>query len=383
MVGRSYPSIDPVDMRLEVAMRRTWTVLLSGVLAAVVATAIPASATGTYVGPLKHVSKIASTVPANGDINPYGTVVVPASKGSLVKGDVLISNFNAKSNQQGTGTTIVEISPNGHRRLFAHVDASTLPGPCPGGVGLTTALAVLRSGWVVVGSLPTTNGMSATAKRGCLLVLDSKGMVRETIAGSKINGPWDMTWADNGATATLFVTNVLNGTVKAHGKAVNKGTVVRIDLTIQAGQMPAVASEKIIGSGFAERTDPAALVVGPTGLGLGQAGLYVADTVHSRIRLIKNPLGRMDSADTGTLVTSGGNLLQPLGLTVTPNGDVLTVNAANGRLVETTPAGHQAAVKFLDRSGRPPGAGALFGLAIAPNGVYFVDDATNRLELLH
>jgi hypothetical protein len=39
----------------------------------------------------------------------------------------------------------------------------------------------------------------------------------------------------------------------------------------------------------------------------------------------------------------------------------------------------------LDKSGSPAGAGALFGLAVAPrgDGVYFVDDATNTLDLLH
>jgi hypothetical protein len=53
--------------------------------------------------------------------------------------------------------------------------------------------------------------------------------------------------------------------------------------------------------------------------------------------------------------------------------------------VETSPAGVQVARQFLDTSGSPPGAGALFGLAVAQGGrgVYFVDDATNFLRLLH
>ena len=44
-----------------------------------------------------------------------------------------------------------------------------------------------------------------------------------------------------------------------------------------------------------------------------------------------------------------------------------------------------AAIKTLDTSGSPAGSGALFGLAVAPKGqgVYFVDDATNKLRLLH
>jgi len=45
----------------------------------------------------------------------------------------------------------------------------------------------------------------------------------------------------------------------------------------------------------------------------------------------------------------------------------------------------QVASRFLDKSGSPPGAGALFGLAVAPfgSGVYYVDDAVNTLRLLH
>ena len=364
-------------------MRRTWTVLTVGALASMLASAIPASAAGTFIGPLHHISKVASTVPANGDVNPYGVARVPVSKGSLVSGDVLVSNFNDKANLQGTGKTIVEISPSGHRSLFAHIRASGLPGPCPGGVGLTTALTVLKKGFVIVGSLPTKNGMASTAKRGCLLVLDSSGAVKETISGTKINGPWDMTALDQGTRATLFVTNVLNGTVAAGGNVVRRGTVLRIDLHIPGMTMPSVTSETVVGSGFAERTDPAALVVGPTGLGLGTAGLYVAGTVNSRIGLISNPVLRMTSAGTGSGVTKGGNLKQPLGLTIAPNGDVLTVNAGNGKIVETKPSGSQVATKVLDSSGSPPGAGTLFGLAIAPTGVYFVDDGTNRLMLLH
>jgi hypothetical protein len=53
--------------------------------------------------------------------------------------------------------------------------------------------------------------------------------------------------------------------------------------------------------------------------------------------------------------------------------------------VEITPFGFQIAVRTLDSSGSPPGAGALFGLAVKPGqrAVYFVDDAANTLNLLH
>jgi hypothetical protein len=119
------------------------------------------------------ISVIASTVPANGDVNQYGIFVVPETVGKLVQGHLLISNFNAASNEQGTGTTIMQISPGGTVSQFAQINASNLHGTCTGGVGLTTALVALRAGWVIVGSLPTTDGTTATAQAGCLLVLNS------------------------------------------------------------------------------------------------------------------------------------------------------------------------------------------------------------------
>src|SRR5689334_3831628 len=136
------------------------------------------------------ISTISSTIPSNGDINPYGVFRIPRTVGQLKRGNILVSNFNNSGNLQGTGTTLVQISPQGTFSLFAQIDPNNLPGPCPGGVGLTTALVVLRSGWVIVGSLPTTDGMADTAMAGCLLVLDSNGNVVETITDPQINGPW-------------------------------------------------------------------------------------------------------------------------------------------------------------------------------------------------
>jgi hypothetical protein len=195
-----------------------------------------------------------------------------------------------------------------------------------------------------------------------------------------------MTALDLGRTADLFVTNVLNGTVAAGGSVVHQGTVVKLRLAIADVGIPSVTSEKVIGSGFSERTDPAALVIGPTGVGLAQNGtLFVADTLKSRITAISMAVSRDSSAGTGNVVSSGGALNGPLGLAVAPSGDILTVNANDGRMVETTPAGDQVAIRVLDSSGSPPGAGALFGLAVAENqmGVTYVDDATNTLNLLH
>jgi hypothetical protein len=348
---------------------------------------VAAAASGAFIGPLTHVTSLASTVPHNGDLNPYGMAVVTQDSGRLDAGNVLVSNFNASSNAQGTGTTIVQMAPDGGRSVFAHITSEDVRGRCTGGVGLTTALAIMQHRWVIVGSLPTSDGTSATAKAGCLIILNSDGNVVETLNDAfGINGPWDLTAVDRGADSFVFVTNVLNGTVAAGGAVVNRGTVVRIVLHTAGHAKPWVVSSTVVGSAFAERTDPAALVVGPTGDAVTASGtLYVADTADNRIAAIPDAFTRKGTAMTGTDVTSNGMLNSPLGLTLAPNGDILTVNAGDGRIVETTPAGAQVAFQWLDMSGSPPGSGALFGLVVTPtrNGVYFVDDATNTFELLH
>jgi SMP-30/Gluconolactonase/LRE-like region len=373
----------PHYARIPALVRVASTVLaLSWLVSGLAVAESPASA--------HSITTIASTVPANGDINPYGIFVVPNTVGRLKRGDLLISNFNAASNEQGTGTTIMQISAGGARSQFAQIDASNLPGTCTGGIGLTTALVALRAGWVIVGSLPTSDGTSATAQAGCLLVLDPRGKVVETIYGTLINGPWDMAVLDRsndngGGAASLFVTNVLNGTLAAGGSVVNQGTVVRIDLTLSKSAPPFVEAMTVIGSGFAERTDPAALVIGPTGVGLSPDGfsLYVADSLNNRITAIAYPVTRQTTARTGITITKGGSLNDPLGLTVAPNGDILTANGDDGYMVQTTPDGLQVAKTLLDSSGNPPGAGALFGLVAVGQSVYYVDDATNTLNLFH
>ena len=367
------------------AKRRRVTYVVAAIL--MVTLALAGAQAGT-------ITTVASTIPSNGDVNPYGVAVVPATSGSLTEGNILVSNFNNSNNLQGTGTTIVQISPSGTVTLFAQIDANNLPGPCPGGVGLTTALVALRTGWVIVGSLPTTDGTAKTAKAGCLLVLNNDGRVVETFSSKQINGPWDMTASDDGDRVALFVTNVLNGTVAGKGKIVHRGTVLRIDLRIEDDSMPKEEARTIIGSQFAERTDPSALVIGPTGVGLsgsnardhgGDQVLFVADSLNNRIVGIRNPLHRNSSHGTGKTVFRGGALKDPLGLAIAPNGDILTVNGANGFLVETRVYGNhgqQVGKALLDNMGNPPGVGALFGLTpVAGQGLYFVDDNENALNL--
>jgi hypothetical protein len=352
---------------------------------AAAAAATPAAAR-PFIDRFNAIETLSSAVPksgpAKGDQNPYGVAVVPRSTGKLVRGDVLVSNFNDAKNNQGTGSSIVEISPRGKQRVFAIVR----PGPGEPAVGLTTALVALRDGDVIVGNLPAAGGDLKKGGPGALTVLDPMGHTIERITASDINGPWDMTAVDRGSSAILFVTNVLNGTVAAGGRKVKGGTVVRIGLQLNGGSPPTVRSNQVIADGFTEHTDPNALVVGPTGVGLGRNGiLYVADSSGNRIAAVPGALTRSTPLGGGGKTVASGKLLNdPLGLTIAPNDDVVSVNGGNGDVVETTPSGKTASKTLV-----PNGAGDLFGLALVPGarGIYFVDDAgsgpsTNSLQSL-
>ena len=350
------------------------------------ATTTPATSNAAFIAPLGSFSTVASTVPANGDVNPYGIVFVPTTVGKLQAGQMLVSNFNAKESAkqtgQGTGTTIVQVSTTGKVTPFATIDAKTLPGPCPGGVGLTTALNILPGGYVIVGSLPTTNGKTATAKYGCLIVLNSEGKPVSTIANNNIQGPWDSTAKSEGAKTTLFVSNALNGGAAKGKKPINNSTVLRIDLESGANQAPKVTGEQVVAEGIPWVNSAEALVLGPTGVALASNGtLYVASTQDNKILSIPEAATRTTAVKGGTVLTEGGHLKEPLGLVLAPNGNIVTTNGGDGNMVETTPAGQQVAVQTADKK---TGAGSLFGLAISPDGktIYYVDDGENTVQVL-
>jgi hypothetical protein len=337
----------------------------------------------SFLGQINGESQIASTVPANGDVNPYGVAAVPVSAGRLTQGDILVSNFNDKANVQGTGTTLVEVSPDGHSALFANISALPAGQACPGGIGLTTALAILPGGWVVVGSLPTTRGgaLPGLNPAGCLIVLNDRGTVAETITNSNIAGPWDLTVKSGASSAELFVSNALGGnTTTRNGVPVTGNcTVVRLDLALSASAPPALTSTTVIGTKFLWAANKAALVLAPTGLAVAPDGtLYVDDTLTNSVSAIPQALTRTSPVTAAaTTVSAGGALSAPLGMTLAPNGDLVVVNGNNGNAVEITPAGRQLTTRTLIKNG----AGDLFGIITTQDGLLVANDGTNALDV--
>jgi hypothetical protein len=340
----------------------------------------------------KHVT-LTSTVPENGDQNPYAIVVAPVSAGKIQKDDVLIDNFNDISNLQGLGTTIVDYNPTTKQTTLFAALPRHLP-QCPGGVGLTTAMTMLKSGWVIVGSAPSNDGTTRTRGDGCLLVLDPNGQLVDTWTGADINDPWgNMAVIDNGSSATLFVSMVGFGVPAPSVRdpdtgfpvMLHKATVLRIELTIPPGKPPAIKSRTVVGDGFAHRADKSSYLIGPTGLAITPDGtLYVSDALENRIVAISDAATRTTSAGTGQEITKGGLLNRPLSLIIAPNGHLLACNGLNGQVVEIDPvARKQIYAQWINtnQAQSPPGNGDLFGMAIRPDGkaFYYVADDMNTV----
>jgi hypothetical protein len=367
---------------------------VSAVLAAAILTLghIGAGHAQSLLQNFHRLSTIASTVPDNGDLNPYAVFVAPVSSGMIKKGDVIIDNFNNVSNLQGTGGTILIVDPATRAtKLFAKLPQNL--SQCPGGIGLSTAMAMLSSGWLIVGSTPSTDGTTTTKGPGCLLVFDTNGKLTRVWTGGQINDPWgNMAVVDNGDKATLFVSMAgydLPGPDKrdpatGEGVIVRKANILRIQLSIPPGSPPKVTARTVIASGFGEQAIKDVFLIGPTGLALVGSTLYASDAVGNRIVAIPDATTRSGTAGTGRVITQGGKMQRPLALISTPEGHLITSNAKNGEIVEVDPAsGRQLAAQWVDanQAQSPPGNGDLFGLALAPDGsgIYYVQDDTNML----
>ena len=327
---------------------------------------------------------VSCTIPPNGDRNPSGIAFVPKdfpSGGKIAPGDVLVANFNNSSNLQGTGVTIIKFTPRA---------GAVAPLVSPGQAGkattfftsnqkgLTTALGVLRKGFVIVGNLPSIDGAFRTHGQGSLQVVDRDGNLVKLLMDPEFFGsPWDLTIDDEGATAQLFVSNAVNG------------TVVRLDLSVGDKDV-AIRSQNEIAQGYAHRADRAAFLLGPTGLALDKKAdvLYVASTLDNAIFAVSAARMRTSPVDKGDLVFQDPHLRGPLGLVFAPNGNLIAANgdAVNGdpthpsALVEFTKGG-----KFVGKSNVDAGQGGAFGIAVPGSSYPFilaaVDDVPNTVTV--
>ena len=296
--------------------------------------------------------RMASTVPSNGDVNPYGVAFINndflTGSGPLQHGDILVSNFNNKNNLQGTGTTIVRIPKTGSPTLF-------FQGTAP--LGLSTGLGTLQYGFVLVANLPTKDGTAATAGRGSLLVINNQGKLIQSFTSSQINGPWDATVVDNGDKASVYISNALDGTIS------------RIDFSVALNGLTKL-DHYTIASGFMHQPDPAALFDAPTGLVYDRQTdkLYVASTLDNAVFVVNDASRRTTSDGPGDVAyTDNTHLHGALAMAEAPNGHLLVTNNdvinadpnQPSEIVEFTKHG-----EFVKEISVDPNLGGSFGLAV-------------------
>ena len=314
-----------------------------------------------------------STIPANKDVNPYGVAFVPNRypQGTLQPDDILVSNFNNLNNLQGTGTTIVRITPKGAQTLFFQAAANS---------GLTTALNISKEGPIFVGDFPSTDGTCEHSTAGEILVVNSQGKQIASFANSQfINGPWDSALFESGERSKLFLSNALTGTVS------------RLDFEIDNGQ-PRLVDAVQIASGYVHRCDPVTFVVGPTGLVYDATTdtLFVASTGDNVVFAVHYAGTTSQDQGKGQIIYEDNvHLHGALAMEEAPNGHLLVTNSDGinpdpnqpSEIVEFTKDG-----KFVAQLSVDPAQGGAFGLGFGnPNDgtVRFaaVDDNTNTLTI--
>jgi hypothetical protein len=338
---------------------------------------------------LKKKVTIGSTIPSNGDLNPYGLTVATSSQGKVKKGDLFVCNFNAKSNIQGTGTTIVSLSPTPGSKPNDFAQSGSL-------LGCAALTATELSSVTYAASFGKTKGTvtqwSPTASMTKML---NKNLVH----------PWGATWAVASGLYTyaanaLFVSDASTGSIV-------------LAASCQGGQCSYPGT--VIVKGFAVNHGKPGSILGPSGLtfdpkncvrlsGTKACGtLYVVDGKTNTVVAIHNALnlrnknsiivsanGKSFSGPDGgwaKLLYSGAPLNGPISSTVLFNHNLVVGNTLdpNGKnlLIEISPAG-----KLLDTVNVDKGAaGALFGLvatgrSVATTKLYFNDDNANNLQAL-
>jgi hypothetical protein len=314
---------------------------------------------------------VVSTVPANGDQNPYGVAFVPSGfpGPNLRPGDILVSNFNDGGNRQGFGTTIIRVRSDGQTSVFANTGSVT---------GLTAALGIIKQGFVFVGSVATADGTDSNVTGGPLLVLDSKGNAVQSIT-SPLDGPWGLAInSRDDDHVQVFVSSVLDG------------TVTRFDFSFP-GNMIHLDGSTQIASGYSHTLDPLAIVIGPAGMAYDRRKdiLYVAGEDDDKIFAIQEASTTTDHGTGDVVFSDTTHLHGPLGLAIAPNGNLITANNDSinsdpnqpSEIVEFTVTGN-----FVRQFSIDPNIDGPFAIAIGKfddaNEFAYLNDNRNTLSVL-
>ena len=319
---------------------------------------------------LKHLVVIGSTVdPVNGAQNPYGLTVAPITAGKLSAGDLVICNFNGKSNVQGTGHDIVALHPVEGAKP-AHVSQNKALIGCD-------ALALAPDDTIWASAMVANDNP----------VLDSNGKLITNISGKPFNQPWGQAFAQpKSGPPAFYETNAGDGSVVR----VNLGSTFTYD---------------VIATGFPVNHGKPGTALAPSGLAYDAKldTLYFADGDNNTVVALKDvsriPAGGVKAKDHGMkftgpsasdarVVVAGAPLNGPISTALLPNGNLVVGNTLD-------PAGKNLILEIATKDDKvieirnvdKGAAGAIFGMTVtgtsaADAKVYFNDDNANQVEML-
>jgi hypothetical protein len=151
---------------------------------------------GSVLKRLDDIKTIGSTIPGNGDQNPYGLDVAKADAGKLERGDLVVCNFNDSANVQGTGTTIISLHPH--------------PGASPQLIAQDPSL--LGCDALALG--PTDVIWTAAFAANDNPIFSPSGALLTTLSSGPWHGPFGQTFAPHAGpfgSAAFYASNAGNG----------------------------------------------------------------------------------------------------------------------------------------------------------------------------
>jgi hypothetical protein len=348
------------------------------------------------IAPTGAITTVGSTLdPLNGDQNPYGLVIAPATAGLITKGDLVVCNFNngntgSTPNVQGAGTTIIGLHPAAGSTPYRIAQSAHLQG--------CNAITMLPDDSISAAAWSTAqNGLGENP------LVSASGAVGLPFASDTFAGPWGEAYVPATATqpAAIYVSNAPGGSTNAGG------TIDRISLSGDAQ-----ASFTEIVKGICSGGAPGG-IYGPAGLTYDASidTLYVVSTASASVIALAGvssigadgvvvngqctgsalptpvPTFSGPSMAAARVIAHGAPFNTPLSAALMKNGDLVVGNADIGLTVASAttnllievspvlPGGFVGQPLQID-TGSP---GALFGIAATVDSsgnqiVYFNDD---------